>query len=70
MKDHNELAAIVDEFIEVLHQQAKQLEGLIAHVEQVTTRLPEEHQMSVIRSGLSGLHLRIKKLRGIEHPLP
>ncbi len=70
MKDQNKLAAIVDELIEVLHLQARQLESLIAHIEQVTTRLPEENQMSVIRSGLSGLHLRIKELRGAEHNLP
>ena len=65
-----ELAAVVDELIEVMHLQSRDLERLIAHVEQVTTRLPEENEMSVIRSALSGLHLRIKKLRGVEHPLP
>jgi hypothetical protein len=65
-----ELAAVVDELIEVLHLQARELEKLIAHVEQVTAHLPEENEMSVIRSSLSGLHLRIKKLRGVEHPLP
>jgi hypothetical protein len=61
-----ELAAVVDELIEVLHLQAKELENLIAHVEQVTVHLPEGSEMSVIRSSLSGLHLRIKKLRGLD----
>jgi hypothetical protein len=61
-----ELATVVDELIEVLHLQAKELERLIAHVEQVTVSLPEESEMSVIRSLLSGLHLRIKKLRGVD----
>jgi hypothetical protein len=65
-----ELAAIVDELVEVLHLQARELEKLIGHVQQVTTRLPEEREMSVIRSSLSGLHQRLKKLRGVEHPLP
>jgi len=59
-----ELATVVDELVEVLQLQAHQLERLIAHVEQVTGRLPEENEMSVIRSSLSGLHVRIKKLRG------
>jgi hypothetical protein len=53
-----------------MHLQARELEKLIAHVEQVTVRLPEESEMSVIRSSLSGLHQRLKKLRGIERPLP
>jgi hypothetical protein len=61
-----ELAAVVDELVEVLHLQAKELEKLIAHVEQVTVHLPEESEMSVIRSSLSGLHLRLRKLRGLD----
>jgi hypothetical protein len=61
-----ELATVVDELIQVLHLQAKELERLIAHVEQVTVSLPEESEMSVIRSSLSGLHLRIKQLRGVD----
>jgi hypothetical protein len=60
-----ELVAVVDDLIEVLHLQATELEKLIAHVEQVTVHLPEASEMSVIRSSLSGLHLRIKKLRGV-----
>jgi hypothetical protein len=32
--------------------------------------MPEESEMSVIRSSLSGLHLRVKKLRGVDHPIP
>jgi len=59
-----ELAAVVEELVEVLQLQAHQLDRLTAHVEQVTGRLPEENEMSVIRSSLSGLHVRIKKLRG------
>jgi hypothetical protein len=61
-----ELAAVVDELAEVLHLQAKELEKLIAHVEQVTGHLPEESEMSVIRSALGGVRLRIKKLRGVD----
>jgi hypothetical protein len=61
-----ELAAVVDELIEVLHLQARELEKLIAHVEQVTVHLPEESEMSVIRSSLSGLHLRTPRLRGVD----
>jgi len=66
----DELSAIVDELIEVLHLQARELENLITHVEQMHSRLPEESEMSVIRSSLTALHQRIKKLRGVEHPLP
>ena len=65
-----ELAAVVDELIEVLHLQARELEKLTAHVGQVTGRLPEESELSVVRSTLSGLHLRVQKLRGLGQPLP
>ncbi|HLN27415.1 MAG TPA: hypothetical protein VK395_06700 [Gemmataceae bacterium] len=64
-----ELASVVDELVEVLHNQARELEKLIAHVQQVTAHLPEESEMSVIRSSLSGLHLRLKKLRGVDHSI-
>jgi len=59
-----DLAAVVDDLIEVLHLQARELEKLIAHVGQVTVHLPEESEMSVVSSSLRGFHLRIKKLRG------
>ncbi len=65
-----ELAAVVDELIEIMHLQARELEKLISHVEQVTAHLPEESESSVIRSSLSGLHLRLEKLRGLGHLLP
>jgi len=61
----DELAAVVDDLIEVLHLQAVEMEKLIAHVGQVTGRLPEESEMSVIRSSLSGLRVRLKKLRNL-----
>jgi hypothetical protein len=66
--DTEELAAVVDELIEVLHLQARELGDLIAHVGQVTDHLPEESRMSVIRSSLTVLHQRIKKLRGLGQP--
>lgn len=68
--DVEELAAVVDELIEVLRLQAGELEKLIAHVGQVTAPLREESEMSVIRSSLTGLHQRIKQLRGVDIPLP
>lgn len=63
-----DLAEILDELIDVLRQQASELERLIVHLEQVTAPLPEEREQSVVRSSLNGLHVRIKKLRGLELP--
>jgi hypothetical protein len=57
-----QLAAVVEELIAVLQLQAQDLEKLLAHVEQVTTRLPEANALSVVRSELTALHLRVKKL--------
>ena len=49
--------------IEVVQLQAKELEKLVAHVEQVTTRLPYQHQFALAVSELSELHQRIKKMK-------
>ncbi len=68
--DHDELAAVLDELIEIMHLQTRQVEKLMSHVQQVIGRLPEDNQISAIHSGLSGLHARIKKLRGNDHRLP
>jgi hypothetical protein len=59
-----ELRAIVADMIDILHVQSKELEKLIAHIEQVTTHLPEGSQIALVASELSALHHRIKKLRG------
>ncbi len=64
MVDVEQLAAVVDELIGVLQLQAQNLERLISHVEQVTTRLPVANELSVVRSELAALRVRITKLRG------
>jgi hypothetical protein len=68
MIDTDKLAAIVEDLIAVMHLEARELEQLVAHVEQVTTRLPEASQLSVVTSELSELQHRIKKLRAPEPP--
>lgn len=64
MKDHEALRKVIEEFIGVMHLQTKELEKLLAHVEQVTGRLPDGGQLSVVASELSELHQRVKKLAG------
>lgn len=63
MVDVEQLAAVVEELVGVLQLQARNLERFMAHVEQVTTRLPEANELSVIRSELAALQVRIKNLR-------
>ncbi|HLI75773.1 MAG TPA: hypothetical protein VKV02_02415 [Acidobacteriaceae bacterium] len=63
MVDVEQLAAVVEELVGVLQVQARDLERLITHVEQVTTRLPESNELAVVRAELAALHVRIKKLR-------
>ena len=63
MVDVEQLAAVVEDMIEILQLQARDLERLIARVEQVTTRVPEANELAVVRSGLTALHVRMKKLR-------
>jgi hypothetical protein len=61
--DAGQLAAVVEELIGILQLQARELEKVIAHVEQVTTRLPEANELSTVRSELTALSVRLKKLR-------
>jgi hypothetical protein len=49
---------------------ARTLERLGAHAEQVTNRLPEANELSVVRSELTGLQVRLKKLRALPELRP
>jgi hypothetical protein len=62
MAESRELASIVAELIDAMHVQTKELEKLIAHIEQVTGRLDSAQQFSMVASELSGLHHLIGKL--------
>jgi hypothetical protein len=57
-----ELIRVVEDLIQVMHLQAKELEKLVTRVNQVT-RLDYENQLPLVASELSELHVRIKKLR-------
>lgn len=63
MADVDQLASVMEDLIAVLQTQAQEWEKLIAHVEQVTTRLPEAHDLAVVRSELAELRVRAKRLR-------
>jgi hypothetical protein len=62
MSRDKELRAVVEELIKVLHDQTVELEHLTDHVAQTVGRLPEGPPLSVIRTELTGLHVRAKKL--------
>jgi hypothetical protein len=63
MSKSEQLRAIVEELIDVVHDQTRELEKLIGYVERLTGHLGYENQFSVISSRLSDLHLRAKKLK-------
>jgi hypothetical protein len=50
MADKEQLEVVGEDLIEVFHPQAKEEERLIAHLEPVTTRLPESSELSAVRS--------------------
>ena len=56
------LRKVLEDLIDVMHLQAKELEKLVTHVEQVASRLTYEPQLSVVASELSELRHRVKKL--------
>ncbi len=60
MANDRALWKIVGDLIEVSRLQAKQIEKLVTHVEQVTTRMPEVHQFAVVVSELAELEHRWK----------
>jgi hypothetical protein len=62
MSEVEQLRSVVNDLIELMHVQAKELEALVTHVEQVTVHMPQTHQFSVVVSGLAALHHRIQKL--------
>jgi hypothetical protein len=70
MVNSDELAAALEEFIDVTHFLVKDLEKLVAHVGQVTPHFGYDTQLSLIASELSGLHQRVQRLRGTENRPP
>ncbi|HKI35926.1 MAG TPA: hypothetical protein VKA46_28985 [Gemmataceae bacterium] len=64
MADYEQLRKVVEDLVQVMHVQAKDLEKLVEHIEQGTGHLGYQHQFSVVASALSELHLRVQKLSG------
>jgi hypothetical protein len=63
MTDIHDVAVVLDELIEALQVQVKELETLVTHVEQVSPRMGYTSQLPVVRAQLSALHLRVKQMR-------
>ncbi len=63
MINAEQLGAVVEDLIEALHLQAKELEKLVTHVEQVAPRLGYTPQFSVVSAKFAELHRRVQKLR-------
>jgi hypothetical protein len=62
MTNVDQLAGVVEDLIQVMHLQTKELEQLVARVGQVT-HLGYDNQMPLIASELSALRQWIVKLR-------
>lgn len=62
MDTSEELRKFLEDLIEVLHLQVKELEKLISHIAQQATYLGHKNQLPLVVSELSELHQRIKKL--------
>ncbi|HHK42654.1 MAG TPA: hypothetical protein ENJ50_09580 [Planctomycetaceae bacterium] len=58
-----QLVTLLEELIDILHDQAKEVERLTAHVEGATTPLPEASQMPLVISRLSALRQQLRALR-------
>jgi len=60
MATDERLHMIVEDLVDVMHLQAKELEKLVVQIEQVAGRLPGENRLSLIVSELSELKRRIQ----------
>lgn len=57
------LVGVLEELVDILHDQAKEVERLTAHVEGATTPLPQTSQMPLVISRLSALLQQLKTIR-------
>ncbi len=62
MANEESLSEIVEDLIGVMQIQTKELEKLVARIQQVAGHLDLRDQLSVVSSELSELHVRIRKL--------
>ena len=62
-----ELRVVVEGLIRVMHEQSRELETLVDHLAQAVGRVPDQGDLSVIRSELAALHVRAKKLVAVAH---
>jgi hypothetical protein len=67
MSRDEELRMLVEEFVHAMQEQTRLLESLVEHLGPVAGRLPEETDLSVIGSQLTGLRARAKKLVSTAH---
>lgn len=58
------LLAIIEDMVETLYHEARELERLVTQIEQQTGLRDAKSQLPLTVSQLADLHHRIKKLRG------
>jgi hypothetical protein len=61
MSEQESLRGVIEDLIDVMHLQAKELEKLVVQVERSVGRLPGESQLAVIASELAELKQRVKR---------
>ena len=67
MHRDEELRLVVEDLVRVMHDQTRNLEALVDHLAQTAGRVSGAADLSVIRSELSALHVRAKKLVADAH---
>jgi len=59
MSTNHNLKEVVQELIELMRSEARELEKLVVHVEQISGKLPEEPQFAALASQLTALKARL-----------
>lgn len=58
---NHSLKGIVQELIELMRAEARELEKLVIHVEQIAGKLPDEPQFAALASQLTALKARLNE---------
>lgn len=62
MTTYQSMCNVLENLIETLQFQGKEIERMVTHLEQQTGQLDPPSQMSVVMSELSELHNRVRRL--------
>ena len=62
MSDNEAIRTTLEDLIDVIHRQSKEVERIVTHLEGQTAPLDPPSELSIVVSELSELHNRVRRL--------